>query len=255
VGWVEKWAATLADFSRQPEFRWLNTTTLLALMALTVQAVFLVRWIRWENPWWRVGACGVAMMALLGTSVWEGHPGAATRALLPMSVAFAVVAVREGASCRWFIGGGLAVFSGVLALWHVPQDPKELAAGWGYVARLGEGWYGVERGRNANWGWAAQRGELKIAAAVSPMKAVRLRLRLRAMTEREIKISAGQHVLWQGRVGERTEWITTVPVTRAALGGAPGFNLEIASAVPPTPESDRPGARALGFAVYGVAVE
>jgi hypothetical protein len=255
VGWVEKWVATFADFSRQPEFRWLNTTTLLALIALTVQAVFLVRRWRWENPWWRVGACGVAMMVLLGTSVWEGHPGAATRALLPMSVAFAVVAVREKASCHWLVGGGLAVFSGVMALWHVPQDPQELAAGSSYVARLGDGWYGVERSRRASWAWAAQRGELKIATALGSRDAARLRLRLRATSEREVKVSVGAQVLWQGKVGERAEWITTGPVTRAAPGDGKEFTLEIASAAPATREGENPGARALGFAVYGVAIE
>lgn len=256
IGWVEKAYATAVDFSRQPAFRWLNTTTLLAWSALTVQAVFLMRRWRGENPWWRAGAVGVAMMAMLGTSVWEGHPGAATRVLLPMSAAFAVVAVRERADWRWIAGGSLAVFSGVLALWNVPNDPAEIAAGryarGSYLVRAGAGWHGVERARGAAWMWAAQRGELKFAVSPQGAGAERVRVKLRAITPREVKILMGEEVAWQGKIGERTEWID-IAVKQMVLGGT--WSLVVVSDAPAVPESSQANARALGVAVYGVALE
>ncbi|MSU50864.1 MAG: hypothetical protein EXS37_17545 [Opitutus sp.] len=255
VGWIEKWGETFADFSRQPDFRWLNTTTLLALAALTVQAIYFLRRRRWEEAWWRVGAIGVAMMALLGTSVWEGHPGAATRVLLPMGIAFAVLAVRERANWRWIAAGSLTVFSGVLALWLVPNDPRELAAGkfsgGSYVVRVESGWYGAERQGRIVWAWSRSSGTLLVDTAPRTTAAVRVRLKLRAITPRPLEIRDGESVLWRGQVGERLERIEfTVPLR------TPGrLTLEFRSDAPPMPENNHPDARSLGFAVYGVSLE
>ncbi len=136
---------------------------------LTVQGAFFLYHRRWADAWWRVGASGVAMMGLLGTSVWEGHPGAATRVLLPMSVAFAVLAVRSRAGWGWIMAGSLTVFSGTLALWDVPHDSRELAAGrfarGSYVAKIESGWFGAERNGRAVWSWAATQGTLSLETA------------------------------------------------------------------------------------------
>jgi hypothetical protein len=82
---------------------------LAATMGLTVQAGYLVARREWESPWWRAGAAYAVLLPLLGPSVWDGIPGAATRVLLPMSVAFNILVVRS----RWFwplfILGNLAI--------------------------------------------------------------------------------------------------------------------------------------------------
>ncbi len=281
AGWIEKWSDTFADFARQPDYRWLNTTTLLALIALTAQAAFFLRprswWRRraaaaaeapnaaaaprlhdsdsWENPWWRVGAAGVAMLALLGTPVWEGHPGAATRVLLPMGVAFAVLAVRTRAGWGWIVAGSLTVFSGVLALWHVPHDPRELAAGrfaqGTYVVQVDSGWFGAERDGRAVWSWAATRGTLTLETHPRRAEAVTLRLKLRAITPRSIEVRAGDEVLWQGTVGEKLAWVQC-PLRLPANGRV---LVELRSPAPGVPENTHADARALGFALYGVALD
>lgn len=255
IGWFEKWSNTFADFARQPDFRWLNTTTLLALIALTAQAIyFLSRWRR-DNPWWRVGMSGVAMMALLGTSVWEGHPGAATRVLLPMSVAFAVFAVRERARTVWVIAGGLSVFSGALALWHVPEDPRELAAGrfgsGAYIVRIDAGWYGLEREGRKAWAWSAHEGRLAIDTSTTKTASVQVRLKLRALAPRELQISDAHSELWRGTVGTKTE-IVEIATT---LHEQRRLALTLRSDALPVKESEGAGARALGFAVYGVELK
>jgi hypothetical protein len=254
LAWIEKWCATFADYARHPNFRWLNTTTLLALIALTVQAAFFLRRWRIENSWWRVGATGVALMALLGTSVWEGHPGAATRVLLPMGVAFAVLAIRERTGWCWLVAGSLTVFSGVQALWNVPDDPRELGSGrfasGAYVARLDRGWYGAERNRRGAWAWSSGDGQLAINISPPATTPLRVRLKVRAISSRELLVREGETVLWRGTVGTRAEWIEVAATpleNRRAL-------IRLSSDTPPTRENENVNARALGFAVYGVEV-
>lgn len=254
LGWVEKWSEILADYVREPGYRWLNTTTLLATAALTVQAAYLLRRRRVDDPWWRAALGSVAMMVLLGTAVWEGHPGASTRVLLPMGVAFAVLAVRERAGLGWLVGGGLGVCSGILALWHVPDVPRELGAGTSagvpYLARHETGWAGVERDAKSRWAWSAGRGEVTVEFAKPATAPIRLRLRVRAIQPRELEVRAGDTLLWQGPVGERREWI------ECAAPGTEGrtLRLTLSSTAAPVPEHGSPAARALSFALYDVDV-
>lgn len=254
TGWIEKWGEIAGDYVRHPQFAWLITTTLLATIALTAQAAFLLRRFRWEDPWWRLGATGVAMLALLGTAVWEGHPGAATRVLLPMAVAVAVLQVRTQAAWGWVATAGLSAASGVLALWQVPQDDREVAAGTfaggSYVARLETGWFGVERARSRTWAWAENRGELDLDLAPAGATPRRVRLRLAALTPRPVEVRQGDALLWRGEVGPQAVWID-VPIGPAAPGG---LRLTVSSPSPGELEGTQAGARRLGFAVRGVEV-
>jgi hypothetical protein len=194
------------------------------------------------------------MMALLGTSVWEGHPGAATRVLLPMGVAFAVLAVRERAGWGWLIAGGLTVFSGVEALRHVPDDPRELDAGrfssGAFVAKLGEGWHGVERHRRTAWAWSAKEGSLSIAASPPASGPLQMRLKVRVISPRELVVREGTAIVWRGTLDTKTQWIE-MPITPK---DSRTITLVLGSDAAPVRENEHPDARALGFALYGVEV-
>jgi hypothetical protein len=255
VAWWEKWGETFAAYARHPEFTWLITTTLLATVALTVQAVYVLRRRR-TDAWWRVGVVWTVMMALLGTAVWEGHPGAATRVLLPLSVAFAVLAVRERAAWGWLLAGNLSVFSGILALWHVPPATGELSAGRGggvtFVARAAEGWHGIERRGSAAWAWAAEQGTLEVETAPRGTAPLRLRLRLRALAPREIEVRCDDDVVLRARVDSAASWVTLPPLVPQSPGR---LKMTLRALAPPVPESAGPGARALGFALLGVELD
>ncbi len=252
-GWIEKWGTVFMGFKREPDFTWLNTTTLLATAGLTAQAIYLIRRPQPGDAWWRAGAAGVAMMALLGTAVWEGHPGAATRVLLPMSLAFAVLAVRQRAAVGWLIAGNLTVFSGVLALWHVPQDGRELAAGraWSaaYVARLGDGWFGCERNKRDVWAWTTGKGELTLQTWPNSGAPLRVRLGLRALTPRTVEIRQVTTLLWRGPAGPELQWIEFSGVRSGRVV------LRFSTDQPAENESVVSGARALGFAVYDLEIK
>lgn len=250
-GWLEKWRLSLPDLASDT-YRWLATTTVLAHLALTVQAV----WLLWRRDWrqavWRLGAGFAGLMALLGLAVWEGHPGAATRVLLPLTAAFNILAVRRRAGWGWLAAGNLGVFAGVLALWQVPQLPDELGAGrfagGAWTATLEREWYGRENTRRHIWAWSAQGGMIDLRCWSKKDGPVDLRCGLRAASRRAVEIRQQGRVLWRGEVGERTQPL----VVRGIVFADGRAAVEFATAAPPIfLGSD---ARPLGLAVYDVAL-
>lgn len=96
---------------------------MLSLVALATQVVTLVSRPNWRNPWWRVGVAYIGLLLILGEAVWEGHPGAAGRVLLPMTFAFNILLPRN----RWFwplliLGNANMVFGleEIRAPWFTP---------------------------------------------------------------------------------------------------------------------------------------
>ena len=83
-----------------------------------MQAGFILwRWRAWStSPWWRIGAAYTALMAVAGASVWEGHPGAIPRVVLPLTVAFNMLLLRERRFWPLFVLGNLAVLDELRAL-------------------------------------------------------------------------------------------------------------------------------------------
>ena len=70
----------------------------LVVLGLLAQFFFFAFRIRWRDPWWRVGASFAALLIFLGDAVWESHPSAAARVLLPMTLAFNILVPRG----RWW---------------------------------------------------------------------------------------------------------------------------------------------------------
>ena len=93
----DKWALTLGEFRAQGWGSFARFS-LLTLVGLTTQAVVLLWQRDWRSAWWRAGVGYVALLIVLGPAVWEGYPGAATRVVLPLTVAFNVQLSRA----RWF---------------------------------------------------------------------------------------------------------------------------------------------------------
>jgi hypothetical protein len=252
AGWAEKWGEALRRLHTEPDY-YLALTTLLAHLALTVQTAYLVFRPRPQDGWWRLGAVYGALMLLLGTAVWEGHPGAATRVLLPLTLAFNVQVVGARASWAWLVFGNLSVLSGVLVLWQVPPGTHELAAGrtaaGSYVVHTDAKWYETETGRTRNWAWCAQAGGIRIDFQPRTDGALSLQVAVKGFTPRPLEIKQGGRVLWRGDAAEQIRWIS-LPAVAVTSGHA---QLEFISPAPPAPES--PGGRELGFAVYGVKVD
>ncbi len=251
AGWVAKWGEVFHGLRTEPD-RALALGSLLAHVALTAQAAYLLRRPELSNRWWRLGAVYGGLMLLLGTAVWQGHPGAATRVLLPLALAFNVLAVTARASAGWLVAGNLSVLSGVLALWVVPQTTHELAAGrldgGSYVVHTDSRWHPVERGRTRAWAWGATDGVLEFDLQPQADGEHRVRLAVLGLTRRPLEIRQDGRVLWRGEIGEKLQWIE-LPAMAVIRGRA---ELELHSPVPAGRENADAGGRALGFAVYGV---
>ena len=249
TGLLEKWHAVIEALSTV-EDRPLAWTTLLATLGLTVQAAFFVVRRDPADRWWRIGAAYTGLMLCLGTAVWEGFPGAATRVLLPLSLAFNVQAHRSRASFAWLLLGNLSVFAGLLTLRDVPSNPREVAAlrqsGLAVMATAGEGWYGREaHGRHA-WLWASGQ-QATVAIETWPKTDAKLRLTfaLRSLAPRTITI------LQHGREIGRAEITTTLSRHTVELQVAAGrATAEFSTPAEPVPESQAPGSRRLAFALY-----
>jgi hypothetical protein len=249
AGLVEKVQASfaaLATVADQP----LAWTTLLATLALVAQAAFLVARPRPADPWWRIGAAFTAMLLLLGTAVWEGFPGAATRVLLPLNLAFNVLALRAHAPLAWLVAGNLTVLAGLLALRDVPRDPRELAAlsagGTAAIVRFGDGWHERETAGRHTWLWARTRGVIAVEQWTRGGAPLRLEFSLRALAPRTVVLRHGDRELWRGAVGPAAAaHAVPLPATMDRV-----LTLEFSSDAPPVRENDSPAARELGFALY-----
>jgi hypothetical protein len=248
VGLVEKWRDTLAAL-HQPTHPLLAWTTLLAVIGLSVQALFvLTRW-RLGDAWWRIAAAYTAMMAMLGTAVWEGFPGAATRVLLPLTLAFNVVAHRTRATFAWLILGNLGVAAGLLMFVDVPNDSREIFAarshGVATLMHVNAGWFGAERTSRHVWSWCEGRGELDFETwPLTPLSG-QLEFGLRSLTPRTVVVRQAGVELWRGPVGEKAVRVT-IPLSL----GAGRTRLEFSSDTPGTRESPNADARSLAFAIY-----
>jgi hypothetical protein len=244
---LEKWQVTLANF-QHPEYALANWTTLLALLAITVQAAWL--WVRpqWSSLWWRFGIGYAGLFLLLGTAVWEGYPGAATRVLLPLNLAFNALAPRTRAGLALLILGNLTVPAGLLQLTDLPNDGIELAATRtaeaSVLVQTHTGWFGVERYRNEpfpNKSLAWSHGEAALAVRTKPVGvALTLDFRLRSLSPRTVEITQRGRSVWRGRLG-----LTWTAVSFACTDGPLGFHTD----TPPDPEGTQPGARALAFCI------
>ena len=109
--YVAAWGATLSELEqRGSRLVWFK---LFALISLATQALVLIAVRARDDPWWRAGIASCVLMVFLGPAVWGGHPTAATRVLLPMTVAFNAVLPRN----RWFwplfVLGNLTVVHGL----------------------------------------------------------------------------------------------------------------------------------------------
>jgi hypothetical protein len=93
---------------------------LLVLFSTGIQAIYLVWRSDWNDAWWRVGAVNVILFAVLPYPVFDGSPGAFVRVLLPMTLAYNLLAARS----RWFwplfVAGNLSVVQGIQTIPFIP---------------------------------------------------------------------------------------------------------------------------------------
>ncbi len=251
AGWAGRWIELFQspEAAGNPRFFW---ETLLAHVALTAQIAYLALRPRRECPWWRVGAAYAVLCLFLGPAVWGGFPGATTRVLLPLTLAFNVRAVRDRAAVLWLIVGNLTILSGIHTL-EIPGTPHQLPArgAWysHHVLETDQRWAVAEW--NSKWRWAWSAGEGAVTLQTWPRRdRAKVELQVRGVTPRELEVSHAGAVLWRGTIGDRPQW---VPLPELPLEDG-RITFELRSVAPATAEGVANTARSISIACYGARV-
>jgi hypothetical protein len=116
LAYIKKWQASVGAVRHLG--LWTHAgSTLLVVVALSVQAAHLA-WNRtWREPWWRLAGAYAVLMLVVDYVVWDGHPGAITRVVLPMTFGFNVLLARyPGGFWAWYVAGNLHVVGALLLL-------------------------------------------------------------------------------------------------------------------------------------------
>jgi hypothetical protein len=246
AGYAEKWRDSFAALWSEPD-RLLAAASLLALVGLTVQAAFVIARPRLSEPWWRLGAAYVVLMILLGHQVWNDFPGAAPRVLLPMTLAFNVLARRRSAGWVWVLAGNLTVFSGLVAFRDVPPLTEVAAVRSGGAAALvreGQGWFGPEHNFRHRWAWSSGTARLEFETWPHNRRVLRCRFLLRSPAPQTVVVRQGSKVLWRGLVSKATP--TAVFDVQVDEGRA---EVEFSSDGPAVREGPGASGRSLAFGV------
>jgi hypothetical protein len=188
--------------------------SLLMLVALTVQLVFLLARPRWTQAWWRVGATYAVLMIFLGDAVWEGYPGAASRVLLPMQLAFNILVPAGRGWALVLLLGNLTLLAAPAALeapqgggYEVRGEPALLYGREGEALQVdfSDTWYGTERYRKDYWCWAADSGSLRLHNPHDQPLVVRLRFAVDVSGDREVAVNVHGVKAWSGFLSESTQ--------------------------------------------------
>jgi hypothetical protein len=251
---MEKIQATLALWPTEPN-RLFVLGTLGCLVALITQLLFIVLHPARDDPWWRTGAAYGVLLACLGHAVWgDDLPGAAVRVLLPLGLAFNVLAVRRRAAWGWLLLGNAWLIGGWAHLANATPDAHELSTGehahGSYVIRTDDRWHSAESRGPHRWAWTAQGGRLMIDTWPHVDQPVRVSLVLSPFSPRDVEISAGSQRIWHGLLTERTH--IDLPPIHPVAGQV---TLEVRSSAPPERENAGENARAVGFSVSDIRFE
>ena len=108
AAYAHKWQLTLAQLRTQGVASPAGYT-LLAVIALTTQIVFLVVARAWRDAWWRLALAFGLLILTAHWVVWEGYPGAVTRIALPLKLGFNVLLARHQPPFfwAWVVAGNL----------------------------------------------------------------------------------------------------------------------------------------------------
>jgi hypothetical protein len=182
---------------------------LLVLAGLLAQFFFFAFRIRWQEPWWRVGASYAVLMAFLGDAVWENYPSAAARVLLPMTLAFNITVPRKGWWPLLLLVGNLGVF-GAADLLKPPgresfivEGPRDLrmnpADGRVVEAVFGaRNWWGPEKSRWDFFRWSMGDSAVAIHNPQPFAILADITFKLRSVDARGATVSLDGKPAWHG---------------------------------------------------------
>jgi hypothetical protein len=124
----------------------------------------------------------------LGWSVWEGSPSAAPRALLPLTLAFNLLAPRSRRGLLLLLVGNLTVLSAPDIVRSVPSEQSFFRAG--VTCRYQAGWHGAEALGRRTWRWASGPASLSIENPTPSPLVATLDFGIASVTARTVTVQA-----------------------------------------------------------------
>ena len=258
--YVAKWIDALHQLSVEGSDS-LAKWSIAMLVALIVQFLYLVLVPRPGNPWWRLGISYAVLMAFLGDAVWEGYPGAASRVLLPMALAFNVLVPRGRSWWIVLVLGNLTMLSSLDTLKppgresFTVEGPRDLriaaADGRTVEASFDDEWYLPEKSRFEFWRWS--RGPASLAVRNPHPFAIEgtLSFGLRANDERRVSVVIGSKTVWSGSLVKGIR----VPVVLPHLRLEPGSTLITLTTDKPAAFPENGDNRKVAFSLRDLDIE
>lgn len=207
IGKCREIAALLSDPSRTVEAR----GSILLVVVLTTHFLFFALRPRWRETWWRVGAVYAVLMMLLGEAVWEGYPGAASRVLLPMALAFNILVPRRPAGWLLLVLGNITFLLAPDTLEPAPREaydvsgPRALriaeAGSYPVEAVFDANWYGPERSWREVWNWSRGSATVTVRNPQPFPLVANLTFGVRANSARHVSVVTGGRTLWHAQLG------------------------------------------------------
>jgi hypothetical protein len=254
-----KWGEVLESL---PEVSAVNAWPLwglLMLVALTVQFLYLVLRPQWTQAWWRIGLSFAVLMIFLGDAVWEGYPGAASRVLLPMQLAFNVLVPAGRGWWAVLVLGNLTMLAAPAALesptgdGYVVRGPDELVYGSGrqkFTIEFADEWYPVERHNHDYWVWSSGSAALTVLNPQTTPVMTRLRFTMNVNAPRNVRLRLNGTSLWASEIGDRS----SLSVTLNEIVLPPGTStLEFYTDTPPSLVGSDP--RLLAFRLQNLRLD
>ena len=244
VGYMQRWQELLTGAREGVIAVPFLVSSAATLISLTVQAAFLLgRW-RWSVPAWRLCVPFAVLMLVLGGAVWEGHPGAAGRVLLPLLLGFNLLVPRGP---KWWVVlllGNLTLFSGP-GIFQPRPGPAYSVQVVNHSGAVTENdanpielsfpfpWHPPERAQDRDWRWAGGDADIVLTNHYDQPVQVVLQGSWSALSPRLASLLSNGTVLWQEEVGP-----TPVQWRLAPLMLPPGETLiRLVSDQPPQPAS------------------
>jgi hypothetical protein len=161
-----------------------------AVIALLTQVGFMLARPRPRDAWWRLGTPFALLVLVLGEAVWEGEPSAATRAVLPLTLAFNVLVPRNLRGLALLVVGNLTLMSAP-RIFDLPTSEQTVFAR-GVAVRYAAGWHAREQIDDHAWRWAsgAVPAVIRVHNPTRDALPVTLELGMRSVVDRQVSIRA-----------------------------------------------------------------